>query len=181
MGQIPAKLTLESGRTDIPRSNRIATAVAAAALLLCSGAARAASSCPLTANSLRAPQAQWNGWGAAPDNGRFQSEKNAGVPAWVVSLGRRDAYQRVAHLLCELHYRALTVGLVKDDRFDLPLTQNEIADAAGLTSVHVNRTIQRLRADGLIELSGRVLTIKDVSGLQQAGGFDPAYLHIQKR
>lgn len=100
--------------------------------------------------------------------------------AWVVSLGRRDAYQRVAHLLCELHYRALTVGLVANDRFDLPLTQNEIADAVGLTAVHVNRTVQRLRTDGLIELSSRVLTIKDVCALQQAAGFDPSYLHNQK-
>lgn len=103
------------------------------------------------------------------------------LSSWVVNLGRRDAYQRVAHLLCELHYRASASGLVTDDRLDFPLTQNEIADATGLTSVHVNRTLQRLRADGLIELSSRVLAIKDVSTLQQSAGFDPAYLHIRKR
>lgn len=97
--------------------------------------------------------------------------------SWIVNIGRRDAYKRVAHLLCELHARLKLVGLVDDDRFDLPLTQEVLADALGLTPVHVNRTLQRLRRDGLIELSERVMTILDGTRLGRQAGFDLNYLH----
>lgn len=73
------------------------------------------------------------------------------------------------------------IGLADNDRLDLPVTQYELADATGLTPVHVNRTIQRLRGEDLIELSARVLTIKDIDGLKRAGGFDENYLHIKRR
>ncbi len=98
---------------------------------------------------------------------------------WIVNIGRRDAYQGVAHLLCELHARMRHVGLVDEGRFPLPLTQEELADALGLTPVHVNRVLQRLRGDGLITLQERVLTLEDPAGLRKAAGFDPSYLHAR--
>ena len=101
--------------------------------------------------------------------------------SWVVNAGRRDAYQRIAHLLCEMHLRMKMIGLVTDDRFELPLTQEELADSTALTPVHTNRTLQRLRREGLIELHGGVLTVLDVSALREAAGFDPSYLHIKRR
>lgn len=100
---------------------------------------------------------------------------------WVVNNGRRDAYEAIAHVLCEMHVRMQAIGLVADEVFDLPLTQEELADAAGLTSVHTNRILQKLRGEGLIELSKRVLTIRDVEGLREAGGFHAEYLHVARR
>ena len=100
---------------------------------------------------------------------------------WIVNNSRRDAYQRIGHLLCELHARVQMIGFVDNDRLDLPLTQNELADATGLTSVHVNRTLQRLRSNDLIELSGRVLTIRNIDELKRVAGFDGSYLHISRR
>lgn len=101
--------------------------------------------------------------------------------SWLINNGRRDAYGRIAHLLCELHLRMTMVELVEGNRFDLPLTQEELADAAGLTPVHTNRVLQRLRKAALIELGGRVLTVLDVVALRRAAGFDPSYLHIMRR
>jgi CRP-like cAMP-binding protein len=73
------------------------------------------------------------------------------------------------------------IGLVREDRLDLPLTQDQIADATGLTAVHTNRTLQRLRADGLIGLGRRMLTVLDVPGLQRVAGFEPTFLHLVRR
>lgn len=100
---------------------------------------------------------------------------------WIVNVGRRDAYQRVAHILCEMHARMKMVGLTEDDRLALPLTQNDLADATGLTTVHINRTLQRLRGEGLIEIGSGMLNILKVSELQRAGGFNPKYLHLKRR
>lgn len=96
---------------------------------------------------------------------------------WIVNLGRRDAFEAVAHLICELHVRMKNVGLVDDGAFHLPVTQEELADSLGLTPVHINRTLQRLRSEGLIELRGRTLTILDADKLRQVSGFDGSYLH----
>jgi CRP-like cAMP-binding protein len=96
---------------------------------------------------------------------------------WIVNLGRRDAHARIAHLLCELHARMKRVGLIQDGEFSLPLTQEQLADALGLTSVHVNRTLQRLRAEGLVALRNRTLTILDTERLSEVAGFDAGYLH----
>ncbi|WP_334656882.1 Crp/Fnr family transcriptional regulator [Sphingomonas panaciterrae] len=96
---------------------------------------------------------------------------------WIVNLGRRDAHARIAHLLCELHARIKRVGQVQDGEFSLPLTQEQLADALGLTSVHVNRTLQRLRTEGLVALRNRRLTILDTERLGEAAGFDSGYLH----
>lgn len=99
--------------------------------------------------------------------------------AWIVNLGRRDAYAGISHLMCEMHMRMYHVGLVEDDRFSLPLTQEDLADALGLTPVHTNRVLQRLRGEGLITLRSGELTILDVPRLRQAAGFDPNYLHAR--
>lgn len=95
---------------------------------------------------------------------------------WVIN-SRRRALAAIPHLLCELHVRMKSVGLVSDDRLELPLTQETLADATGMTSVHVNRTIQTLRKAGLIEIGQGTLTIPDVPALAEAGGFDDSYLH----
>jgi CRP-like cAMP-binding protein len=100
--------------------------------------------------------------------------------SWIVNIGRRDAQQRIAHLFCELHARLKLVGLVTAGQFDLPLTQEILADALGLTPVHVNRTLQRLRSDDLIVLKSGELTILDIEGLRKLAGFDPNYLHRGK-
>ena len=96
----------------------------------------------------------------------------------IVSVGRRSAASRIAHLICELQVRLEVVGLSRDMRFALPLTQSDMADATGLTSVHVNRTIQELRRDGLIELHNRRLTIPDLKALMNVCMFNPNYLHL---
>lgn len=97
---------------------------------------------------------------------------------WLGNIGRRTASQRIAHLFCELLVRLQAVGLAHGDAYDFPLTQAELADAAGLSTVHVNRTLQELRAAGLITLRGKQLTIVDVERLKAMAGFDPAYLHL---
>jgi CRP-like cAMP-binding protein len=96
---------------------------------------------------------------------------------WVVNVGRRDAVERIAHLLCELALRLKGAGLSDGPMFDFPLTQEQIADATGLTAVHTNRTLQRLRKAGLINLSSSKLTILDWDALADAGDFSERYLH----
>ena len=98
---------------------------------------------------------------------------------WVLNVGRREAYTRMAHVLCELLVRLRAVGLTKDYSCELPITQAEFADALGVTNVHVNRVVQQLRADGLIELSGDRLNILDWDKLKKTGEFDPTYLHLE--
>jgi CRP-like cAMP-binding protein len=97
---------------------------------------------------------------------------------WVLNVGRREAYARMAHILCELMVRLRAVGLVEGHACTLPITQTEFADALGISTVHVNRVLQDLRADGLIELKGERLNIPDWEKLKQAGDFDPLYLHL---
>lgn len=97
---------------------------------------------------------------------------------WTLNLGQRTAYERLAHLLIELYVRLQTVGRAHDGRCDFPLTQNDLADATGLTSVHVNRTLQELRRDGLIELERKQLQILDMDRLIDAAMFNPNYLHL---
>ena len=97
---------------------------------------------------------------------------------WTVNLGQRTAFERVAHLLCELFIRLRAVGLTHGSRCELPVTQAELADAIGLTPVHVNRTLQELRAQGLIILQGKELTIPDLERLKDASLFNDNYLHL---
>jgi CRP-like cAMP-binding protein len=100
---------------------------------------------------------------------------------WTVNVGRREAYARIAHILCELTVRMKAVGLTRDDTCKIPITQNEFADATGLSNVHVNRVLQALRSDGLILLKGDTLQIPDWDKLKQAGDFDPTYLHLERK
>jgi len=96
---------------------------------------------------------------------------------WVTNVGGRPAYSRIAHLFCEFFLRASRFGLRSDGACSMPLTQTEIGECTGLSTVHVNRNIQQLRAEKLISLEAGVLTVLDWEGLQAAGDFDPASLH----
>jgi CRP-like cAMP-binding protein len=96
---------------------------------------------------------------------------------WIVNVGSRDAHSRIAHLICELYLRLKAVGLTDGYSFEAPITQSEIGEATGLSTVHVNRSIQRLRSEGLITLDKARCTIRDWDGLAQTGTFDPTYLH----
>lgn len=98
--------------------------------------------------------------------------------AWLANIGRRNATDRVAHLVCELHARLLSVGMGNDDSFEMPMTQEDLADALGLTSVHINRVLRLLRERGLMTFSNRTMVIQDVEALKREAGFDPRYLHL---
>jgi CRP-like cAMP-binding protein len=100
---------------------------------------------------------------------------------WMVGMGRRSAHTRIAHLLCELLVRLRAVELVEDHAYNLPITQAELGDALGLSTVHVNRVLQDLRGEGLIFLNGGSLKVLDWERLQQRGEFDPTYLHLVKK
>ena len=99
---------------------------------------------------------------------------------WTTNVGQRTAYERIAHLLCEVVVKLEADGLAAEGSCFLPLTQSDLAEATGLTSVHVNRTLQELRRDGLISLQSRRLTIPDFASLARAGGFNRAYLHLER-
>ncbi len=95
----------------------------------------------------------------------------------LVSLGGRNALHRVSHLLCEMHFRLSQSGLVREDgSFDLPLTQAELGEALGLSTVHVNRTVQVLRRLGLATWRDKVVTLPDPQGMQALCSFDAGYL-----
>jgi CRP-like cAMP-binding protein len=98
---------------------------------------------------------------------------------WVVNVGRRDSRERIAHLLCELVLRMKASGEGEDGTFEFPITQEQLADATGLTPVHTNRTLQLLRKDALIQLTSRSLTVMDWERLREVGDFDELYLHHQ--
>lgn len=97
---------------------------------------------------------------------------------WTVSLGCRSGIERLSHLFCELSARLSAVGLATRTTCPLPLTQHDLAHALGQTSVHINRTLQELRAQGLITLRSRQLTIHDPDRLAELAHFDPSYLHF---
>jgi len=97
---------------------------------------------------------------------------------WVVNVGRRDARKRIAHILCEFAVRLESRGLASDQGFELPMTQEQVADATGLTSVHVNRVLKGLEADGLINRKRRHLQFDNWRALQEAGDFSRRYLHV---
>lgn len=97
--------------------------------------------------------------------------------AWLVNIAHREAYRRIAHLMCELHTRLSCLGLVTGSTCVVPLTQEQLGNALGLTSVHVNRMLRRLRDEGLMEFQNRTLTLCNLAGLQAVAGFDSNYLH----
>jgi CRP-like cAMP-binding protein len=96
---------------------------------------------------------------------------------WLVNVGRRNAYERMAHLLWEMYLRHAAVGRVSHDAFHLPLTQADLADALGLSTVYVNKTITRLRSSGIIETDRRQIRILKPDELSAIAGFDGSYLH----
>lgn len=100
---------------------------------------------------------------------------------WTVNVGRRVALERVAHLLCEVFERLQPVGLADGNSCAFPVTQMDLADATGLSVVHVNRTLQELRGFGLITLRDRTLTIHDLAGLQNTAMFSGDYLRTKRR
>lgn len=97
---------------------------------------------------------------------------------WMLGIGRLSAYARIAHLLCELLVKHWLAGLTDGRSFSLPVTQTELGDALGLSSVHVNRVLQALRRDGLIEFDRGSATVLDWELLRTAGAFDPTYMHV---
>lgn len=99
---------------------------------------------------------------------------------WLCNVGRRSSESRLAHLICELNMRYRAIGLASDASFAFPLTQTDIGDAHGLSTVHVNRVMQKLKQDGLIQLADRRLTILDWVKLQRLEDFDPSYLHLRQ-
>ncbi|MDP5280123.1 Crp/Fnr family transcriptional regulator [Sphingomonas sp. DG1-23] len=97
---------------------------------------------------------------------------------WVLNVGRRDAKSRVAHMLCEFAARREAAGLGSPERFDLPMTQEQIGDATGLTAVHVNRMLRQLEEEGVFERNGRNVRISDWAQMKRVAEFDDGYLHL---
>lgn len=99
---------------------------------------------------------------------------------WVVNVGRRDARERLAHLMCEFARRLEAAGMGSPDGYELPMTQEQLGDATGLTSVHVNRTLKSLADDGLISRERRFIRIPDWEKMRAIAGFNETYLHLDQ-
>ncbi len=99
---------------------------------------------------------------------------------WIANLSRRTALERIAHIFCEVYVRMSALGLSAPDGFRLPMTQAELGDAAGLSPVHVNRVMQRMRKDGLIISRGDLHAVGDWDRLSNAADFDENYLHLRR-
>lgn len=96
---------------------------------------------------------------------------------WIVSVGRRPARVRLAHMLAELHERLAAIGRTLNGSFELPITQIELADCLGLSVVHVNRTLQQLRREGLVATDHRTFHLLDQAKIEEVGQFERIYLH----
>ncbi|EHP94998.1 Crp/Fnr family transcriptional regulator [Methylorubrum extorquens] len=101
--------------------------------------------------------------------------------AWMVGMGRRSAFEQVAHLFCEMYLKLQAVGLAEHYRCPLPLTQIDLADALGITNVHVNRVLKEMRGRPLITLHGQTLVIEAWDELLRVAEFDPTYLQLERR
>lgn len=99
---------------------------------------------------------------------------------WELSLGRRDAVSRLAHLLCELHSRLALVGMADDAGYRLKLTQSDLAECLGLTPVHINRSLRQLREAGLVTFRSSRVELHDLAGLRGVAEFDPAFLYLER-
>ena len=111
----------------------------------------------------------------------WESLVNAAIQReWTMSLGQRTAAERMSHLLCEIFLRLRLAGLTREESCDFPLTQSDLADATGLSKVHVNRTLQELRSAELIVLKGKSLTIPNLERLMNEGLFNANYLHMHR-
>jgi CRP-like cAMP-binding protein len=96
---------------------------------------------------------------------------------WLAAAAQ-PAPEQIAHLICELHARLEITGLITNNSFPLPLTQTELGEALGLSAVHVNRSLQQLRSEGLFTWQNQVVTILDWEALQRRAAFDSRYLHL---
>jgi len=101
--------------------------------------------------------------------------------AWITSMGRRSSVERVAHLMCELYLRARNIGLTDEGDLELPVSQLLIADALGMTQVHANRVLKKLRLAGAMSFSRGRLHIVEPGKLVDIAGFDENYLHRRMR
>jgi CRP-like cAMP-binding protein len=99
---------------------------------------------------------------------------------WIIDHGRRDAREQIAHLFYEMLIRHRIVGETTDESFSFPITQDDLADATGLTPPHVNKTLQDLRTAGLIEFKNKILTILDTQRLRKAAKYESGYLHLDR-
>jgi CRP-like cAMP-binding protein len=124
----------------------------------------------LTQTSPALTQALW--WATLVDE--------AVLREWLVSMGRRPADRQIAHLFCELLVRLEAVGQAQGNVLEMPVTQAELADTVGMSTVHVNRTVQHLRELGLVAWRGGRLKIIDAEGLKRFAAFDPNYLHLDR-
>ena len=97
---------------------------------------------------------------------------------WLANMGRRSPSKRIGHLLCEMLTRLKAADLADDDRFAFPITQADLGDTGGLSTVHVNRTLQELKAKKLIASKRWLFEVLDVPALMAFSDFDPAYLHL---
>jgi CRP-like cAMP-binding protein len=100
---------------------------------------------------------------------------------WMVGMGRRSAFERIAHLFCEMYMKLQAVGLADEYRCPMPITQTDLADALGLTPVHVNRVLKDMRGRALIALRSHTLVIEAWDELLRTSEFDPKYLHLEAR
>jgi CRP-like cAMP-binding protein len=96
---------------------------------------------------------------------------------WIVNVGQRPAPARLAHVMVELRERLKVVGRIAANSFDMPLTQEQIGEALGITAVHVNRVIRQLREDGILEFHRGRVTVLDEAKFQELADFDNRYLH----
>jgi CRP-like cAMP-binding protein len=115
-------------------------------------------------------EALW--WGTLTDLGVLRER--------IIDHGRREAHERIAHLLYEMLVRYRIVGIAKDDAFEFPITQADLADATGITPVHANRMLQKLREEQLISLEKKILTVLDPERLKAVAGFNASYLHLDR-
>ncbi|RYD56767.1 MAG: Crp/Fnr family transcriptional regulator [Sphingomonadales bacterium] len=98
---------------------------------------------------------------------------------WLLNIGRRPAKARLAHLLCEFHARLRVIGRCGEMEYELPMTQEQLGDAMGLTPVHVNRVLKMLETDGLIRREKRQIKVIDWERLRAAADFNERYLHLE--
>ncbi len=97
---------------------------------------------------------------------------------WIVAMGRRSKKAHLAHLICELYVRLSVVRLVTDQSFHFPLSQSVVADALGLSVVHVNKTLQKLRNEKVVTWTDRTIKVLNWEKLSEIAEFDPGYLHL---
>jgi CRP-like cAMP-binding protein len=98
----------------------------------------------------------------------------------ILDEGRRDAYTRIGFLIYEIFVRMRALGVIEDQKFEFPVTQVDLADATGLTPVHVNRMLKQFREENLIAIEGKNWTILDPEGLRKASHFEASYLHLDR-